>query len=49
MRTFLSFNIDAKLAEELYFLIESYEHYKNIKWVEKENLHITLQFIGDTE
>ncbi len=48
MRTFLAFNISEDLREEISNIMGRYRHYRNIKWVEKENLHITLHFLGDT-
>ncbi len=48
MRTFLAFDIDGNLRKELYELISRYKNYRNIKWINKENLHMTLLFIGDT-
>jgi RNA 2',3'-cyclic 3'-phosphodiesterase len=48
MRTFLAFDIAEDLREEINQIIWRYKNYKNIKWVEKDNLHITTHFIGDT-
>jgi len=48
MRTFLAFNLAEDLTKELDRLIGLYKHHKNITWVKKKNLHMTMQFIGDT-
>lgn len=49
MRTFLAFDIPEFYREELKTLISECNLYqsKGIKWVNPENLHITLQFIGE--
>ncbi len=51
MRLFLAFTISDKLKEKIYQQIEclSAKIDYGVKWVEKENLHITLRFLGDTK
>ncbi len=50
MRLFIAIEIDDILKEKIYNIIEKLKASGcDIKWVEKENLHITLRFIGETE
>ncbi|RLC47841.1 MAG: RNA 2',3'-cyclic phosphodiesterase [Candidatus Cloacimonadota bacterium] len=51
MRLFLAFTISDYLKEKIYQQIEflSAKIRYGIKWVEQENLHITLRFLGDTK
>ena len=51
IRTFLALEIPAFLQRELSAIIREFqaEFPRGIKWVKEENLHITLQFIGDTK
>ncbi len=48
MRTFIAIDIPKELKEKIYnaFNYER-ERIKGVKWVEEENLHITLKFIGE--
>jgi 2'-5' RNA ligase len=49
MRAFFAFELPDSLREELAGLIDEASRLcpRNVKWVEPENLHITLQFLGD--
>lgn len=49
MRLFIALTIDEKIKEEIYKYIEGLKVKTDakIKWVEKENLHITLKFLGE--
>ncbi len=51
MRTFLALELPEDIKIEVFGKIEQYREIAptRIKWVPKENLHITLQFIGDTK
>jgi len=51
IRTFFALEIPASLRRELAEIIRVFqtEVPRGIKWVSDENLHITLQFIGDTK
>ncbi|MBN2461616.1 MAG: RNA 2',3'-cyclic phosphodiesterase [Candidatus Cloacimonetes bacterium] len=50
MRTFLALELPEDFKSDLIRLIEDFCNYSahGVKWVEPQNLHITLQFIGDT-
>lgn len=48
MRVFIAIEIPEDIKEELAHLIESLkDKISNVKWVERENFHITLRFIGE--
>lgn len=48
MRTFIAIDIPKELKEKIYNAFNNErERIKGIKWVEKENLHITLKFLGE--
>lgn len=49
MRTFLAFELPDEVKDELSHLIDELRNIipRGIKWVRSENLHITLQFLGD--
>lgn len=51
MRTFIALDLDNSFREKLVKLIGelSFCGEKNIKWIESENLHITLLFLGETD
>ena len=51
MRTFLALELPEEIKTEVFRKIEQYREIAptGIKWVPQENLHITLQFIGDTK
>jgi RNA 2',3'-cyclic 3'-phosphodiesterase len=51
MRTFLALELSDSYRTKLTSLISKLKIFdnKNIKWVTPENLHITLQFIGETK
>lgn len=51
MRTFLALELPEDIKNEVFKKIEQYREVAptGIKWVPQENLHITLQFIGDTK
>ena len=51
MRTFLALELPGEIKTEVFRKIEQYRNIapNGIKWVPRENLHITLQFIGDTK
>ncbi len=51
IRTFLALELPKDIKTEVFRQIEQYRGIEptGIKWVPKENLHITLQFIGDTK
>ncbi len=49
-RLFLAIDFPLDIKEELYSFYRKYQgkDIKGIKWVKKQNLHITLKFFGDT-
>ncbi|MEO0275895.1 MAG: RNA 2',3'-cyclic phosphodiesterase [candidate division WOR-3 bacterium] len=48
MRTFIAIDIPDELKEKIYNAFNrEREKIKGVKWVEKENLHITLKFLGE--
>ncbi len=50
MRTFIAVEIQHGLADKIYeFILKSKQQIKSnkISWVKKENLHITLKFLGE--
>lgn len=52
MRTFIAVEIQHDLAEKIYeFILKSQKQIKTnkISWVKKENLHITLKFLGEID
>ncbi len=52
MRTFVAIEIEQNLKEKIYkFITTSQAQIKSnkISWVKKENLHVTLKFIGEIE
>jgi 2'-5' RNA ligase len=48
-RLFIALPVDKKIVEHIFNKIEKKESYKLFKWEKKENIHITLKFLGDTE
>lgn len=50
MRTFLALDLPPHISESLANLVETYRGFapRQANWVTEQNLHITLQFIGDT-
>ncbi|MCK4311477.1 MAG: RNA 2',3'-cyclic phosphodiesterase, partial [Candidatus Cloacimonetes bacterium] len=50
MRTFLALELPENIKNEVAEVVEYFRSLvrDGIKWVAKENLHITFQFIGDT-
>ena len=51
MRTFLALELPEEIKTEVFGKIGQYRETapNGIKWVPRENIHITLQFIGDTK
>jgi len=50
LRTFIAIEIPQNIKEKIYEAFEKErEKEKGIKWVEKENLHITLKFLGEID
>lgn len=50
MRTFIAIEIPQNIKQKIYDAFKKErEKEKGIKWVEKENLHITLKFLGEIE
>lgn len=50
MRLFIAIEIPEDIKDELADLVERYKHkISNVKWVERENFHITLRFLGEVE
>ncbi len=48
MRVFIAVDVDNEAKSQIYSLYSPFvKEYKGIKWVSKENLHITLSFLGD--
>lgn len=50
MRTFLAINLNAGLKQALGKIIRTLAAGgADVKWVEEQNLHLTLKFLGDTD
>ena len=51
MRTFLALELPEEIKMQLSNITEELRafHPQGIKWIEQENIHITLQFIGETK
>ncbi len=52
MRTFIAAEINNEMKEKIdSFIFKTYKELgnNNIKWVKKDNLHITVKFLGETE
>ncbi len=50
MRVFIAVELPEDIREELYKLVNSLKcSISDVKWVEKENFHITIRFIGEVE
>jgi len=48
MRIFIGINLSKEIKEDIYEKIKIFkENFRSLRWVKKENLHITLKFIGD--
>jgi len=49
MRLFIGIDLDNRIKEELFKIIENLKKLKlDAKWVKKENLHLSLKFLGET-
>ncbi len=49
MRLFYGIELNDDIRDNIYQIIQDLDiNYRGIKWVEKENLHITLEFFGET-
>ena len=50
MRLFFAFTFENQIKQKIYENIKILQKYipKGLKWVEKENLHITFRFLGET-
>jgi len=49
IRSFVAVDINQNIKESIYEIIEKYKKAGEIKWVPKENIHITLYFLGNVE
>lgn len=51
IRTFIAFDIDESLRQQLIAVIEflKQKNSDRIKWISPENLHVTLRFLGEIE
>lgn len=50
MRVFIAVELPEEIKEELYRLVVFLRRgISDVKWVEKENFHITIRFIGEVE
>ena len=50
MRLFFGIEIDNDVKDKIYAFVNSIStNKKELRWVKKDNLHITLQFIGEVE
>jgi 2'-5' RNA ligase len=48
MRTFIALEVPENIQKEVFSLKENISsHYAKIRWVKKENIHITLAFLGE--
>ncbi len=48
IRLFIAFALKEKAKRQIFSLYESVSHEREVKWVEKENLHATIAFLGST-
>ncbi len=48
-RLFIALPVDSKIIDTVFNIILQEKNSNLIKWEKKENIHITLKFIGDTE
>jgi len=50
MRTFISIDVSGELKDKVFDAIKRLEKTgASVKWVEKDNLHITLKFLGEVQ
>ncbi|AGK60507.1 2-5 RNA ligase [Archaeoglobus sulfaticallidus PM70-1] len=49
MRLFVAVDLSENVREEVYRLTRSFTPFNGVKTVEKENLHITLKFLGEVK
>lgn len=50
LRLFLAFNLPVEVKEMLAAIQDRFkDSYRGVKWVEKDNLHLTIRFLGETE
>lgn len=47
MRLFVALDINEEIKMKVNNIISSLKTFPSVKWVEKENLHITLKFLGE--
>ena len=47
MRLFVAVDLENEVREKIYELSKALSSIRGIKTVEKENLHITLKFLGE--
>ncbi len=47
MRLFIAVDVDERVVEKLKPLLKTLSSYRGVKAVESENVHITLQFLGE--
>ncbi len=48
MRVFLAFDVPEDIKNQIHqILVEKKKHLTGVKWVERENLHITCKFLGE--
>src|SRR3989344_28007 len=50
MRLFIAINLDERIRASARKVVQSLESQPvDVKWVEQENLHLTLKFLGEVE
>jgi len=49
VRLFIGIPLEKKITREIYSLYNKFKNLKNAKFVNKENLHITLKFLGEVD
>jgi len=49
LRLFTGIKLPTEIKKKIYSITQDFRKIKSIKWVEMENLHITLKFIGEVE
>ena len=47
MRLFIGIPLPERTKKNIYGIVSKYKGLENVKWVKKENLHITLKFLGE--
>ena len=47
MRLFIAISLNSQLQQELTELQDKFKHLSNVRWVKSQNIHLTLNFLGE--